>query len=171
MDEVDKKILKALQGSGRKKNAELARELGVAPSTMLDRIRRLEESGIVRGYRADLDSRKLGLPVQGFLSIILDHHHAEDLRKFEDGIRNIPSVRACYNIAGRFDYLLHIAVRDLEQLGVLIKNQIASLPGVSRSESLLILSEIKPDAGWPIEDELFTENNVNMEKNALPKEG
>lgn len=161
MDEFDKKILKALQASGRKKNAELARELGVAPSTMLDRIRRLEESGIVRGYRADLYAPKLGLPVQGFLAITMDHHYTEDLRAFEEAIRNIPYVRACYNVTGRFDYVLHIAVRDLEQLGALIKLHISSLPGVSRSESFLILSEVKADAGWPIADDLFTDDDFH----------
>ena len=67
MDRFDLKILKVLQKSGRKKNADLARELGVAPSTMLERIRRLEESGVVRGYRANLDPKMLGLDIQAFI--------------------------------------------------------------------------------------------------------
>ncbi|MDY0092677.1 MAG: Lrp/AsnC family transcriptional regulator [Candidatus Vecturithrix sp.] len=161
MDDIDKRILKTLQLSGRKKNADLARELGVAPSTMLERIRRLEEGGVVRGYRASLEPSMLGLTIQGFISITLDHHRMEDLQDFEDRIRKIPYVRACYNLTGRFDYLLHVAVRDLEQLSLLIKTQIASLPGVSRSESFLVLSEVKPDGGWPIEDELFIESLEN----------
>ncbi len=157
MDDIDKKILHTLQVSGRKKNADLARELGVAPSTMLDRIRRLEESGTVQGYRATLDHKKLGLPIQGFVFVTLDHHQTEDLREFEDGVQKIPYVRACYNLTGRFDYLLHVAVRDLEHLGTMIKIWIAALPGVSRSEAFLVMSEVKPDVGWPIEDELFLE--------------
>ncbi len=161
VDDIDKRILKTLQLSGRKKNADLARELGVAPSTMLERIRRLEEGGVVRGYRASLEPSMLGLTIQGFISITLDHHRMEDLQDFEDRIRKIPYVRACYNLTGRFDYLLHVAVRDLEQLSLLIKTQIASLPGVSRSESFLVLSEVKPDGGWPIEDELFIESLEN----------
>jgi Lrp/AsnC family leucine-responsive transcriptional regulator len=171
VDEFDKRILKTLQMSGRKKNAELARELGVAPSTMLERIRRLEECGIVRGYRATIDPKMLGLAVQGFVSVTLDHHQTLDLREFEEGVRRIHYVRACYNITGRFDYLLHVAVRDLEQLGILIKTQIASLPGVSRSESFLVLSEVKSDSGWPIEDELFGEpDEIELKKNH-PKNG
>lgn len=171
MDEFDKRILKALQMSGRKKNAELARELGVAPSTMLERIRRLEECGIVQGYRATIDPKMLGLPIQGFITVTLDHHQTLDLREFEAGVRKIPYVRACYNITGRFDYLLHVAVRDLKQLGILIKTQIASLPGVSRSESFLVLSEVKPDSGWPIEDGFCGESDgIGLEENH-PKNG
>ncbi len=171
MDEFDKRILKTLQMSGRKKNAELARELGVAPSTMLDRIRRLEECGIVRGYQATIDPNMLGLAIQGFISVTLDHHPTADLREFEEGVRKIHYVRACYNITGRFDYLLHVAVRDLNQLGTMIKTQIASLPGVSRSESFLVISEVKPDSGWPIEDDLVLESEETvLDKKQLKNE-
>jgi len=155
MDELDQKILKALQASGRKKNADLARELGVAPSTMLERVRRLEDSGIVKGYRATIDPKMLGLNIQAFISVSLYRHDAENIRKFEEGVRRIHYVRACYHLTGRFDYLLHVAARDLTQLGALIKNEIASLPSFGKSETFLAFSEIKPDRGWPIEDDLF----------------
>lgn len=156
MDKLDQKILKALQACGRKKNADLARELGVAPSTMLDRVRRLEDSGIVKGYRATIDPKLLNLNIQAFISVSLYRHDTQDIRKFEEGVRRIPYVRACYHLTGRLDYLLHVAVRDLAQLGSLIKNEIASLPSFGKSETFLALSEIKPDNGWPIEDDLFS---------------
>jgi len=156
MDELDQKILKALQASGRKKNADLARELGVAPSTMLDRVRRLEDSGIVKGYRATIDPKMLNLNIQAFISVSLYRHDAEHIRKFEEGLRRIPYVRACYHLTGRFDYLLYIAALDLNQLGVLVKKEIASLPGFGKSETFLVFSEVKSDEGWPIEDDLFS---------------
>jgi len=158
MDKLDQKILKALQASGRKKNADLARELGVAPSTMLDRVRRLEDSGILKGYRATIDPKRLNLNIQAFISVSLYRHDTIDIRKFEDGIRRIPYVRACYHLTGRLDYLLHVAVQDMAQLGKLIKNEIASLPSFGKSETFLALSEIKPDNGWPIEDDLFADS-------------
>ncbi|MGD2270562.1 MAG: Lrp/AsnC family transcriptional regulator, partial [Desulfobacterales bacterium] len=105
MDNLDLRILEILQNNGRKKNAELARELGIPPSTMLERIRRLEESGVLRGYRASLDPNLLGLGIQAFISVILSRHESDIIRKFEEGIRQIPNVRACYNLTGRFDYL------------------------------------------------------------------
>ncbi len=151
MDNLDIKILKALQDSGRKKNTDLARDLGVAPSTMLERVRRLEEQGMLKGYRAIIDPEKLGLSVQAFISVILDRHETDCIRNFEEGIRRISCVKACYHLTGRFDYLLHVVVRDLNQLGELVKTRIASLPGFGKSETFLVFSEIKADQGWPIE--------------------
>jgi Lrp/AsnC family leucine-responsive transcriptional regulator len=147
---LDTKILQALQKAARAKNVQLARQLGVAQSTVLERIRRLEEQGLILGYRAVIDGERLGLGVQAFISVILSQHEAEIIRNFEEGIRMIPSIRACYHLTGRFDYLLHVAVPDLHELGALVKTKIAALPGFGKSETFVIFSEIKPDAGWPI---------------------
>ncbi len=157
MDLLDLKILKALQTSGRKKNAELARELGVAPSTMMERIRRLEESGVLQGYRASIDPKKLGLNVQAFISVTLSRHETEVIRQFEESIRKTPHIRACYHLSGRFDYLLHVFVADLDQLGKLVKARIAALPGFGKSETFLVFSEIKSDNGLPVPQDLFAE--------------
>jgi len=154
MDPFDLKIVQSLQNNGRKKNADLARELGVAPSTMLERVRRLEETGTLQGYRATIDSRKLGLGVQAFVSLILSRHEAAIIREFEEEIKKTPFVRACYNITGRFDYILHVCVHDLDQLGELIKTNIMALPAVVKSETFIIFTEVKPDTGLPIADEL-----------------
>jgi len=156
MDRLDQRILETLQASGRKKNADLARELEVAPSTMLERVRRLEGNNVLKGYRAIIDPEKLGLNVQAFISVNLYRHDAAHIREFEEVLRRIPYVHACYHLSGRFDYLLHIAARDLNQLGKLVKKEIASLPGFGKSETFLIFSEVKSDEGWPIEDDLFT---------------
>ena len=161
MDLLDLKILKALQSSGRKKNAELARELGVAPSTMMERIRRLEESGVLQGYRASLDPKKLGLDIQAFISVTLSRHETEIIRQFEESIRKMPHIRACYHLTGRFDYLLHVFVDDLDQLGKLVKNRITALPGFGKSETFLVFSEIKSDNGLPVSEALFTEIRDN----------
>ena len=150
MDELDHRILQILRRDGRVKNADLARQCGVAPSTMLERRRRLEEEGVIRGYEAVLDERRMGLMVQGFVMVTLDHHNIKQIRQLEKDIEALPYVRACYHLTGRFDYLLFVGVRDVEQLGELVKNEIASLPGFGRSETFVIFSEIKPDGGWPI---------------------
>lgn len=151
MDELNRKVIRALQTNGRKTNSELAREFGVAPSTMLERIRQLEERGVLRGYRAIVDPQALGLTIQGFVSVILDRHNVDNIRIFEDEIQKIPNVRACYHITGRFDYFVHVAARDLEHLGEIIKEKIASVNGIGKVETFLVLSEVKSDGGWPIE--------------------
>ena len=151
MDYLDRKILAALQVEGRRRNADLAREFGVAPSTMLERIRRLEERQYLNGYRALVDPKSLGLDVQALIFLTLGQHSSDTIAPFEKGIRNIPYVRVCYHLSGRFDYLVHVAARDLDHLGRLVKDEIAALPGVGKSETFLIFSEIKDDRGWPIE--------------------
>jgi Lrp/AsnC family leucine-responsive transcriptional regulator len=151
MDDLDRRIVAALQANGRKSNAELARELGVAASTMLERLRRLEERHIIDGYRATVDPVALGLTVQGFICVTLDRHDVGYIQQFEQEIVGIPAVRACYHTTGRFDYMLHVAARDLTHLGELVKEQIAGITGIGKAETFLVLSEVKPDSGWPVE--------------------
>jgi Lrp/AsnC family leucine-responsive transcriptional regulator len=154
MDTLDQRILVALQSNARMKNVDLSRELGVAPSTVLERVRRLEEQGWIEGYRARISPEKVGLTIQSFVAVILDRHEVEAIQSFERGIQQVPYVRVCYHVAGRFDYLLHVVARDLEHLGELIKNQIASIPGIGKVESFPIYSEVQPDKGWPIAEDL-----------------
>jgi len=164
MDALDRKILIALQQSGRKSNAEMARELGVAPSTILERIRRLEENRQILGYRALIDPEALGLAVQGFVSVTLDRHDKEYIRKFEEGIQNIAHVRACYHVTGRFDYLLYVVARDLAHLGELVKERIASIGGIGKVETFLLFSEVKSDQGLPIPQDRNETNDSNSDK-------
>jgi len=151
MDKIDRYILKALQKDGRKKNRELAKETGLAPSTMLDRVKKLEEKGVLQGYRAVMDPAKLGLNAQGFACISLDRHNVKDIQKLEKEIGKIPNVRACYHIAGRFDYLLHVVATSLNGFGDIVKDKLATISGIAKIETFLVYSEIKPDGGWPID--------------------
>ena len=152
MDQLDRKLIKALQDNGRASNAELSRIFGVAPSTLLERLRRLEERGVFKGYRAIVNPEAVGLMVQGFVFVTLDRHDVNCIEKFEEGIRHLPFIRACYHVTGRFDYLLHVAAKDLTDLGNLVKQQIAGITGIGKAETFLILSEVKPEVGWMIDD-------------------
>ncbi len=148
MDDMDIRILKALQKDGRKKHNELARELKVAQSTVMERVRRMEKQGVIRGYRAMVDTRQLGMNVKAFISVRMNRHKAPSIRQFEEGLGRIPSVQACYHLTGRYDYLLHVVVCDLDALGKLVKTELAELPGFGTSETFVIFSEIKPDEGY-----------------------
>ncbi len=151
MDDIDRHTLKALQQDGRKKNTELAKETGLAPSTMLDRVKKLEDKGILKGYRAIVDPAKLGLKAQGFACISLDRHRVKDIELLENEINKISNVRACYHITGRFDYLLHVVAPDIGDLGKLIKEKLATIPGMGKIETFIVYAEVKPDQGWPID--------------------
>jgi Lrp/AsnC family transcriptional regulator, leucine-responsive regulatory protein len=149
MDALDRDILIALQRDGRQTNAHLAETLGLSPSAMLERVRRLERDGAIRGHRAEVAPEALGVGLQAFVAAELNAHSRDHIESFERGIAHVPGVRTCYHVTGRFDYLLHVAVQDLEHLGRLIKTDIAAVPGVAKLETLLVLTEVKADAGWP----------------------
>jgi DNA-binding Lrp family transcriptional regulator len=157
MDSLDLKILAALQADARCRNTDLAHELGVAPSTALERVRRLESQGLFRGFSAVLAPEKLGFNVQAMVTVALDRHNTEAIRPFEQNVSAVSCIRACYHVTGRFDYLLHVVAVDLDHLGKLVKEDIAALPGVGRTETHIVFSEIKPDKGLPVEEAL---NNV-----------
>lgn len=151
MDELDRKILAALQMDARRKNADLARDLGLAPSTMLERVRRLEDRGFFKGFRAIVDPEKLGLTVQALISISLSQHSTGTIRPFEKAVKTIPYVLVCYHVTGRFDYILHVVAKNLNHLGMLVKERIAAIEGVGKTETFLIFSEIKRDQGYPLD--------------------
>ena len=151
MDNIDRHTLKALQQDGRKKNSDLAKEVGLAPSTMLDRVKKLEDKGVLKGYRAVVNPEKLGLKAQGFACISLNRHQVKDIEVLENEIKKISSVRACYHITGRFDYLLHVVAPDISDLGKLVKEKLATIPGMGKIETFIVYAEVKPDQGWPID--------------------
>lgn len=150
MDALDRKVLLALQADGRISNLALARSLGLSPSAMLGRVRRLERSGVIRGYRAVIDPAALDITVRAFVVARLREHSERSIKEFEEGIQDVPGVRACFHVTGQFDMVLELAVRDLDHLSRLIRVDIARIPGVMNLETMLILSESVADAGWPV---------------------
>ena len=150
MDALDRQVLLALQNDGRMSNLALARSLGLSPSAMLGRVRRLERSGAIRGYRAVIDPAALDIAVRAFVVARLREHSEESIKAFEEGIQAVPAVRACYHVTGQFDMVVELAVRDLDHLGQLIRVDIARIPGVMNLETMLILAESVGDEGWPV---------------------
>ncbi|HSL94896.1 MAG TPA: Lrp/AsnC family transcriptional regulator [Thermoleophilia bacterium] len=153
MDTLDRRILVRLQQNGSLTNARLAEALGLSQSAMSERVRRLEQEGHITGYRALVNPASLGLGLQAFVAAELIGHQTKWIDSFERGVVALRDVRACYHVTGRFDYLLHLAVRDLEHLGRVIKHDIAAIPGVDKVETMLVFTEVKKDAGWPVDAE------------------
>jgi len=151
MDTIDKNIIETLQRQGRMTNVELARMNDLAPSSMLDRVRRLEERGVIKSYRAVLDPKAIGYQVQAMIMITLDHHQAGSIDSFESRICAVPEVKTCYHLTGQYDYIAHLVVRDIEHLGEMVKHHIGSIPGVEKQETFLVLSTIQEDEGYSLE--------------------
>ncbi|MBW4719109.1 Lrp/AsnC family transcriptional regulator [Saccharothrix obliqua] len=116
MDELDSAIVAHLQADARLTNRELARRLGVAPSTALERVRLLRERGVIRGYHADIDLAALNRPVEAFVACRVRPLSRAVIDNFKAALNSLPEVLASYVCAGDDDFILHVAVPDLERL-------------------------------------------------------
>jgi Lrp/AsnC family transcriptional regulator, leucine-responsive regulatory protein len=152
MDRIDRQILMRLQDNARIKKSEMARALDLPATTLQERIRRLEKKGVIKKYQVVVDPEMLGFSVQAFVAVTLNKHESSNIRDFEKSIKTIPNIKACYHLSGRFDYMLHLVARDLNQLGVLVKTRITSLPDFGRCETHLVFSDIETSHQWPFMD-------------------
>src|ERR1700721_2821861 len=116
LDEVDVKLLTALQKDADRTNVELARLVGLSPAATLHRIRWLKESGVIRIISAQLDPAAAGFPLQLYVMVSLGRHDPRSSRIFEDQVRALPQIISADNVAGEMDYLLSIVARDISEL-------------------------------------------------------
>lgn len=138
LDRIDIEILAALQNNARLSNKELAAEVGLAPSSCLERVRRLRSSGVVRGFHADVDPLHLGIGIQAISSVRLARHAREHLSSFFDAVFALPEVIAVYQLAGADDFFVHIAVRDAEHLRDFVLDRLTTREEVSHLETALV---------------------------------
>lgn len=138
MDRIDNAILTCLQNDGRMSNKELAAAVGLAPSSCLERVRKLQEKGVLKGYRALVDVRALGIGLQAFVSVRLAQHARASVDDFRTHILTLPEVIALYHVAGQEDFMVHVAVRDAEHLRNLTLDGFTTRAEVSRLNTALI---------------------------------
>lgn len=150
MEAADARILAALQAEGRLTNQELADRVGLSASPCWRRVRQMEEAGVIEGYRALVDRRKIGLGVLAFVRVKIDSHSEAEARKFEDDIQRLDEVVACYSLAGSADFLLQVAAADLDAYAEFAMNVIRRLPRITEMETAIVLKEVKPQTGWPV---------------------
>lgn len=168
MDTIDRKLLSALQSNARIANAELARLVDLAPSSTADRVRRLEDRGLIRGYRALLDPQGLDYQVQAVVMINLSGHQAGPIDAFEAQVGALPEVKLCLNITGRYDYLLLVVARDIDHLRHLVTRNLAAIGGVQKQETFLVLATAKEDQGYALfeDQEMRTHQRVKSKPRA-----
>jgi Lrp/AsnC family leucine-responsive transcriptional regulator len=150
LDDIDHRILAALQADGRMTAQQLADRVGLSPSPCSRRVRLLEEAGIVKGYVAVIDQAKVGLPISVFASVKLERQREDDLDRFSQAVARWPEVVDCYLMTGQRDYLLRIVVSDLESYERFIKDKLTRLDGVASIESSFALGQVKRSHALPI---------------------
>jgi len=148
IDSLDAKILNILQKDGRVSNADMARELGMAPSAILERKKKLEKAGIITGYEVRLDAKALGLPLTVFIQVKTE----EKVGKTTVGHRlaELANIQTVHFIAGEYSYMLQARLRDTDDLVELLKD-IGETPEVRDTRTILVLDSIKESLGLPME--------------------
>ncbi|WP_068312939.1 Lrp/AsnC family transcriptional regulator [Polycladidibacter hongkongensis] len=150
LDGFDYKILAALQSDAAMTNQQIGEQVCLSASQVSRRRQRLEASGVVRRYRAELDSAKLGLGVTAFVSVTLSHHSPENAEVFRQLVSRTPAVQAAYTMTGDMDYLLQVCASDLKGLGKLINEQLLPNTGVQSVRSAIALEVLKDDMELPL---------------------
>lgn len=150
MDRIDYQILDELQRDGKISNAEISRRLGMVPSAVLERIRRLERSGCIRNYEVRLNPRELGIKLTVFIA--LDTNEAIGQQNVADQLVDFPEIQEIHSVAGESDYILKVRVADTDELSALLC-RIGAIPGVCRSSTTLVLNTHKETAAVRLKPE------------------
>lgn len=151
LDKFDLKILQALQSDGRLPTARLAEELGLTSSPTWERVHRLEEAGIVRGYHADLAIERLTQLTHVIVPVALESHRASDFRRFEQGIADIPEIVECWAVGGEMDYVLRFVVTGIDAYQTAVEKVLHAELGVARYWTYVVTKAVKPFTGVPLD--------------------
>ncbi|MEN1925311.1 Lrp/AsnC family transcriptional regulator [Luteimonas sp. MJ293] len=150
MDRTDLQLLAELQRHGRQTNTELAERVHLSPSACLRRVQRLERSGVIAGYRAELDAEHLGLGLQVFVRVQLDKHDVSYVQRFSDAVQGWNEVVACHALSGDMDYLLQVVVEDLDHFSRFLLDRLLNATGVADVNSNFVLRTVKAFRGLPL---------------------
>jgi len=143
LDEIDRKILRELRSDGRLSNLKLAEKVGLSATPCWNRVRALEERGVIEGYAALLNHKAIGVPDTVIIEVTLDHHDDEALDRFGRAIAVLPEVLEAYLVTGEYDYLIKVAVAGTEGYEDFLRRKLYKLPGLRHSRSTFALRCLK----------------------------
>ncbi|MET0281045.1 MAG: Lrp/AsnC ligand binding domain-containing protein [Steroidobacteraceae bacterium] len=149
LDHIDLKILRTLQAAGRLTNAEVAQRVNVSPATCHRRVQRLFAEGYITGVRAQIAPASVGLGSLVMVGVVLDRSTPESFGAFEKAVLKLKDVLDCVLVAGDFDYLLKIRVRDMADFNKLHGDKLIALPGVRQTRTFFVMKTVKENAGLP----------------------
>ncbi|HEX5389914.1 MULTISPECIES: Lrp/AsnC family transcriptional regulator [Hydrogenophaga] len=150
LDKFDIAILRELQADGRLTNAELAQRVGLSAAPCWRRVRALEESGYIRGYRAEIDRHKIGLGVLAFVRLHAERNNGDNIRALEEAVRALPEVVACHYISGTGTFELQVVAQDLDSFSRFAQQRLVNLPNVKDLQTSFSLGEVKAGGALPL---------------------
>jgi Lrp/AsnC family leucine-responsive transcriptional regulator len=148
MDAIDLLILNRLQANAREAQVDIARSVGLAPSAVLERVRKLEARGLIKGYVAQLDPRALGFGMLAFVAVRTDETGSED--QIAAALADLPEVLEVHHVAGDDCYLVKVRARDTEHLGQMLRTRFGRIPGVKSTRTTIVLETVKETPRLPI---------------------
>jgi Lrp/AsnC family leucine-responsive transcriptional regulator len=143
MDKIDRKILQILQADARASLQEIGRQAGLSASPCWERIRKMEQSGVIEGFTVRLNAQALGLNDTVMVQVTLDSHSDNTLEKFGETLAAIPEVVEAYLLSGEYDYLLRVAVKDTRDYERLLREKLYKIKGIRHSKSSFVLRTLK----------------------------
>ncbi len=150
LDKIDRQILRVLQQEGRISNAELSERVNLSPTPCLRRVKRLEDSGVIHRYVAELDRSKLGLKVSAYVFVRLQRNSTVNAERFERAIGSLIQVEECSVLSGEYDYLVKVVAEDLEDYERFIKQQLAAIEEVDTINTTIILKQVMSRQPLPV---------------------
>ena len=151
MDEIDKRLLLLLQRDGRMTNVELARQAHLSPPATHERIRRLQQDGVIEGYSVRLNAGKLQRALLIFVEVTLDRTSARVFEDFGAAVRRTPEIMECHMVAGGFDYLIKVRVRDMAAYRHFLGTVLVGLPGIRQTHTYTVMEEVKNTTEFAID--------------------
>lgn len=152
LDDIDRKILEILQSNAKITNAQLSKDIGLSPAPTLERVKKLETSGIIKSYHAQLDNSRIGLGVSTFVLVTLKGHNKKNIDVFLESIKYVPEVIECHHITGTGDFMLKIISSDIASYQKLMLETVSEIEVVDGLQSMVILSTFKDSKVMPVPD-------------------
>jgi DNA-binding Lrp family transcriptional regulator len=150
LDPTDRKILEILQTNSNITNAQLAQEIGLSPAPTLERVKKLENTGIIKSYHATIDMASVGLGVSTFVMVTLKGHNKENIAKFISAIEKVDEVVECHHVTGQADFILKVVASDIPAYQNLMLEKMTNIEVVDNLQSTVILSTFKDSKVVPI---------------------
>ncbi len=150
LDSIDKKILTLLQQRGRMTNAELSKQVGLSAASALERVKKLERGGVIRGYHARLNHTAVGISLVILVEVTLARHQHDAIVRFVEAVQKVDEIVDCYHVTGRADYLLRVVAKDIPGYELFVMETLSALPGVQHIETMMVLSAVKESKPLPI---------------------
>lgn len=151
IDSIDLRILRILQEKGKITNIQLSQEIGLSPAPTLERVKKLETSGMIKSYHAVVNAQKIGLGFSALIQISLTRQIANAIKNFTKAIGDIPEIIQCLQVTGNFDYQLYVIVKDIPAFERLIADKLSKIEEIGQMQTQVVLSVIKDSKILPVD--------------------